>query len=93
MRKTKEDLQWEIENLKRQLEEQQEMCEKLENDVDYYCEENGELQCRIDDLENELNGNDAIASSDRFKWRLQLEGLLTPGLNDFIENYLRCYND
>lgn len=34
-----------------------------------------------------------IINTDNFIFKLKLEGLCTPELEDFINLYLRCYND
>ena len=56
-----------------------------------------EIRDKLDDME--LNYPDIpeyvnpIINSDNFIDKLKLEGLCTPELEDFINSYLRWYND
>lgn len=43
-------------------------------------------------LENEDGSSPVIYDIDNFTWRLQLDGLLTPELQTFLDTYMRIYN-
>ena len=68
-----------------------EKCEELSNEYDRL----NDSYCEIENLyANSVNSSDdTIKDINHFKWRLQIEGLLTPQVEEFIENYLKYYND
>lgn len=74
----------------------EEKVNQLENDVEYWQEENTELEDKIEDLDTQLADMeiaDGIKDKNIFIDRLKLENLYTKELEEFIENYLKFYND
>lgn len=65
--------------------------EKLQDELDYLSDCYTELENQLAEQINLLDAVDII-DVDQFKWRLQLDNLLTPQLESFIENYLKFYN-
>lgn len=61
---------------------------EMDNLSDSYTELENELVDRI----NTLDCIDSIKNVKWFLWKLDLEGLLTPQLESFIENYLKFHN-
>lgn len=72
---------------KRLREENENLKSNYENLSDLYCE----LENKYADLQNKSDRT--IKNFQNFKWRLKLDGLLTPEFEEFIEYYLRYYND
>ena len=68
--------------------ENERLQEELDNLSDCYTEMENDLADKI----NTLDAVDTIKDMDWFKYRLQLDGLLTPQLESFIEDYLKYYN-
>ena len=73
-----------------QMEEIEDLKSQLVDGEGFY----GELENQVADLSQKLEKieDDALFDVKDFKWRLQLDGLLTPQLDDFIENYLKFHN-
>lgn len=74
----------------------EEKVNQLENDVEYWQEENTELEDKIEDLDTQLADMeiaDGIKDKNIFIDRLKLENLYSRELEEFIENYLKFYND
>ena len=82
---TKEELVVKCRNLQS---ENQRLEDELDRLSDCYTEMENQLADRI----NALDAVDSIKDVEWFKYRLQLDGLLTPQLESFIEDYLRYYN-
>ena len=82
---TKEELVAECRTLQSENERLQ---DELENLSDCYTELENDLADRI----NTLDAVGTIKDVDYFKYRLELDGLLTPQLESFIEDYLKYYN-
>ena len=82
---TKEEL---IARCKRLQSENENLQDELDKLSDCYTELENDLADRI----NFLDAIDTIKNVDWFKYRLQLDGLLTPELESFIEHYLKFYN-
>lgn len=86
--KTKEELLKELEELQNKL-------EIAENDVDYWQHEYNEMEEKVDELEQTIENIticDGIKDTNNFIHKLETEGLCTPEIQDFINNYLRFYN-
>lgn len=83
---TKEEL---IARCKRLQSENERLEGELDNLSDYYSE----MENKCADAINALDGGFAIKDVQLFKFKLELEGLLTPQLESFIDNYLRYYNE
>ena len=83
------------EELKIKLTEAQEKIEQLQNDVDYWVREYNDMEEKADKLENKLEEYEgsSIKNIDNFTKRLKLNNLSTPELEDFIELYIRFYNN
>lgn len=82
---TKEELIARCRNLQAENERLQDELDRLS---DCYTEMENDLADKI----NSLNVVDSIKDMEWFKYRLQLDGLLTPQLESFIEDYLKYYN-
>ena len=82
--KTKQQLIDIIEGLEEQIRD-------LENDVDYWQHEYDELEEINDKLETE-NDEYGIKDLDDFIFKLKVDNLYTPELEEFIKYYLRFYN-
>lgn len=77
--------------LLKELGDKEEEISQLENDRDYWIEECNILRDKLDDLESSLIK--PIYNSSEFMYRLDLDGLLTPELKQFISNYLKFYQE
>ena len=84
-RMTKEELIARCRNLKSEVENLKDELDRLS---DCYTEMENDLADKI----NTLDATDIIKDVDHFKYRLELDGLLTPQLESFIEDYLKYYN-
>ena len=83
-RMTKEELIARCRNLQSENERLQDELDRLS---DCYTEMENDLADKI----NTLDAVDTIKDMDWFKYRLELDGLLTPQLESFIEDYLKYY--
>ena len=80
--------------LQEELTELQEKVEQLENDVDYWQHEYNDLEEIKEELEEELSKySGGITNIDNFIWKLKLDNLYTDKLKDFINNYIKYYNE
>ena len=66
--------------------------ERLQDELDSLSDCYTEMENQLADQINTFNATDIIKDVDYFKWRLQLDNLLTPQRESFIENYLKFYN-
>jgi hypothetical protein len=66
--------------------------EKLQDELDRLSDCYTEMENQLADEINTLYTVGTIKDVDYFKYRLQLDGLLTPQLESFIEDYLKYYN-
>jgi chromosome segregation ATPase len=66
--------------------------ERLQDELDNLSDCYAELENQAADAINTLDAADIIKDVGYFKYRLQLDGLLTPQLESFIEDYLKYYN-
>ena len=82
---TKAELQMEYDVLKERV---QELEDELDGMNEAYCD----LERTNADLVNNV-GNYYISDVDNFISRMQLEGLYTPEMAQFIEYYMRYHND
>lgn len=83
---TKEEL---IAKCKRLQSENERLRDELNNLSDNYAE----MENLCADVVDTLNDANAIKDVNWFKFRLEVEGLLTPQLKSFIEDYLRFHNE
>lgn len=83
---TKEEL---IARCKRLQSENERLQDELDNLSDCYTEMENESA----DIFNLLNSGNVIKDIDWFKFKMEVEGLLTPQLESFIETYLKYYNE
>ena len=74
-------------------------CRKLQSENETLQDELDRLSDCYVDMENQLaetanviDSTDVIKDVSWFKWKLQLDNLLTPELEKFIENYLKFNN-
>ena len=66
--------------------------DRLQDELDSLSDCYTEMENQCADAVNTLDCAKGIKNINRFKWMLQLEGLLTPKLDSFIEDYLKWYN-
>ena len=71
---------------------------RLENDVDYWVNNSEDLESKIDDLEEYIveleHKQEGLHDITNFKRQLEIKGLMTEQLDEFIQNYMRwCNND
>lgn len=78
-----------IEENERLRDENENLKSNYENLSDSYCE----MENKCADLRNKFDSNCTITNVETFQWRLDMDGLLTPELKDFIQYYIRYYND
>ena len=83
---TKEEL---IAHCKRLQKENERLQGELNDLSDCYTE----LENHCVDAIDALDDAECIRSVDWFKFKLEIEGLLTPQLKSFIETYLKYYNE
>lgn len=86
----------EIEHLQKENEELRSEILRLENDIDYWVNNSEELESRINDLEEYIteleNKQEGLHDICNFKRQLEIKGLMTEQLDEFIENYMRWCN-
>lgn len=83
---------WTKEELIAQCRHLQSENERLQDELDRLSDCYTEMENDLADKINTLDAIDSIKDMDWFKYRLELDGLLTPQLESFIEDYLRYYN-
>lgn len=66
--------------------------ERLQDELDNLSDCYTEMENQLADQINTLDAVGAIKDVEYFKYRLQLDGLLTPEFESFIEDYLKYYN-
>lgn len=66
--------------------------EKLEDGLEKLSDTYIEMENKVADAVNTSNDVDSIKDVELFKFRLELEGLMTPQLKSFIEYYLKYHN-
>ena len=74
---------------KRLKEENEDLKSNYDNLSDLYCE----MENKYADLVNNIDSGNSITNIENFKWKLNVNGLLTPELKEFIECYVRYYNN
>ncbi len=67
--------------------------EKLQDELDRLSDCYVEMENQLADRINISNNTDIIKDVNYFKWKLQLEDMLTPELESFIEDYLKYHNE
>jgi len=67
--------------------------ERLTDELDRLSDCYTEMENESADLFNALNNDNVIKDVDWFKFKLEIEGLLTPQLESFIETYLKYHNE
>lgn len=67
--------------------------EKLEDELDKLSDCYTEMENQLADISIILDAADVIKDVNYFKFRLELDYLLTPQLKSFIEDYLKYYNE
>ena len=67
--------------------------ETLRDELDRLSDCYSEMENQLADKTNALESEDSIRSVHLFKYALQLDNLLTPELESFIDNYLKYYNE
>ena len=85
--KTKEEL---IEIIK----DQEETINKLNDDVDYWINEANEFEEQLEEANTELeDATCGIKDIDNFIWKLKVNDLYTSQVKDFLNYYLKYYNN
>lgn len=77
------------------IEELEEKIEHLENDVDYWQKEYEILDEELDKVNSQLEDmiiENGIKDINNFIWKLKLDNLYTNELENFVNHYLRFYN-
>lgn len=88
--KTKEELIDIIKEKDERIEELEDDLKDSQNECDDLEEENQKLEEQLD----EQIGSEGIKSLENFIWKLKLDNLYTPELENFINNYyMRYHND
>lgn len=67
--------------------------DKLQDELNRLSDCYTEMENQCADAINTLDNIDTIKDMDWFRFRLEIEGLLTPQLKSFIEDYLKYYNE
>lgn len=78
------------------IKELEEKNSNLENDVDYWQEEYNDIEEQLENAFNQIKDmdiNNGIKDINNFIWKLKLDKLYTKELDNFINNYLKCYNE
>ena len=85
--KTKADLIKEISDCEAEI-------DSLRDEVDYWVDECNRLQEELDKYSiTDLKSESSIIDISDFKFRLSLDGLLTPELELFIHDYLKFHQE
>ena len=66
---------------------------KLQDELERLSDCYTEMENQLADAVNTLEDANTIKDLNWFKFRLELDGLLTPQLESFIEIYLKYYNE
>ena len=83
---TKQELIEENKKLKKRIED-------LEFDFNNLNDLYSEMENKYAEVQNEFDSLEGIYDVEWFKFKLALDNLLTPELEDFIRQYLRFYNE
>lgn len=77
------------------ISELEEKIDDLENEVSSLESDNEDLDKEIDKLNEQLEEpcEEGIKNLENFIWRLKLDGVYTDKIQDFINNYMRFYNE
>lgn len=78
------------------IKELEDKVEELENDVDYWQEEYNDMEEQKEELDEQLADMEianGIKDINNFIWKLKLDNLYSRELEEFINIYLRCYNE
>lgn len=67
--------------------------ERLQDELDSLSDCYSELENQYADQVNMMEASDSIKNVAYFKLRLELEHLLTPELESFMEDYLKYHNE
>ena len=67
--------------------------ERLQDELDNLSDNYTEMENQYADAINGFNDTNVIKNVNWFKFRLQIDGLLTPQLESFIEDYLKYHNE
>lgn len=76
------------------IKDQEETINKLNDDVDYWINEANELEEQLEEANTELeDATYGIKDIDNFIWKLKVNDLYTSQVKDFLNYYLKYYND
>ena len=67
--------------------------DRLQDELDRLSDCYTEMENQHADMVNALNDDNVINDLDDFMFRLEIDGLLTPQFKEFIEIYLKYYNE
>lgn len=93
---TKKELIDKINELEVDIEDYVIKNDQLQNDVDYWIKEYNDLENINDELNEQINNQEDscyIKDLDNFIWKLKLDNLYTKEIEEFINQYMRYYND
>lgn len=68
-------------------------CERLQDELNRLNDCYAEMENQYADAINILNSSNEIKNLEWFMFKLDIEGLMTPQLKSFIEEYLKFYNE
>lgn len=76
------------------IKDQEETINKLNDDVDYWINEANEFEEQLEKANTELeDATCGIKDIDNFIWKLKVNNLYTSQVKDFLNYYLKYYND
>lgn len=76
------------------IKDQEETINKLNDDVDYWINEANEFEEQLEKANTELeDATCGIKDIDNFIWKLKVNDLYTSQVKDFLNYYLKYYND
>lgn len=52
-----------------------------------------ELEVELDDVKSQLENDKCIKNLDNFIFKMKVDNIYTPKIEEFIEQYMRFYND
>lgn len=52
-----------------------------------------ELEVELDDIKSQFESDKCIKKLSKFLWKLKVDNVYTPQIEEFINQYMRFYND
>lgn len=78
------------------VQELQEKCERLENDIDYWQEQYNDKDDECDELQDALDHAQydyGIKNIDDFIFEMEKDGVYNNDVKEFIDHYLKYHNN